>query len=154
MAKDDVFKSSFINRQVDLEVDKLFRACVKLEASDLHLKIGKAPMVRVNGTLRPMNSGPIEDEEMVRLCFPLMNERSRKFFERDGGSDFAHTVDVDGTNWRFRVNLLQQLGPVGMVARRVNSWIPDFEGLNLPPSIEHLCPSEQGVVLLAGVTGS
>jgi twitching motility protein PilT len=111
-------------------------------------------MVRVDGQLRPMDRGPIEDEEMVRLCFPLMNERNRKIFERDGGADFAHTLDVDGTIWRFRVNLLQQLGHVGMVARRVSSWIPDFEGLNLPPSIEGLCTYDQGMVLLAGVTGS
>jgi twitching motility protein PilT len=154
MAKDDAFKSSFINKNQDAEVDKLFRACVKLEASDLHLKVGKPPMVRVDGTLRPMNRGPIEDEEMVRLCFPMMNERNRKIFERDGGADFAHTVDVDGTIWRFRVNLLQQLGHVGLVARRVSSWIPDFEGLNLPPSIESLCTFDQGMILLAGVTGS
>jgi twitching motility protein PilT len=80
MAKDDAFKSSFINKNQDVEVDKLFRACVKLEASDLHLKVGKPPMVRVNGTLRPMSRGPIEDDEMVRLCFPLMNERNRKIF--------------------------------------------------------------------------
>src|SRR3989304_4287874 len=97
MAKDDAFKSSFINREKDVEIDKLFRACVKLEASDLHLKVGNPPMVRVDGTLRPMNRGAIEDEEMVRLCFPLMNERNRKIFERDGGSDFAPPLDVGGT---------------------------------------------------------
>ena len=145
---------SFVAVHQDLEIDKLFRACVKLEASDLHLKVGKPPMVRVDGSLRPMNRGPIDDEEMVRLCFPLMNERSRKIFDKDGGADFAHMLDVDGTNWRFRVNLLQQLGHIGMVARRVNSWIPNFEGLNLPASIEQLCTYDQGMVLLAGVTGS
>src|SRR5262245_18864399 len=153
-ATDEAFKSSFIHRKADLEIDKLFRACVKLKASDLHLKVDKPPMVRVDGTLRPMNREPITDEEMVRLTFPLMNERNRKIFERDGGADFAHTLDVDGTMWRFRVNLLQQLGHVGMVARRVNSWIPDFEGLNLPSSIERLCTYDQGMFLLAGVTGS
>src|SRR6188768_1259951 len=130
---------SFVAVHQELEVDKLFRACVKLEASDLHLKVGKPPMVRVSGTLRPMSRGPIDDEEMVRLCFPLMNERSRKIFDRDGGADFAHMLDVDGTNWRFRVNLLQQLGHIGMVARRVNSKVPDFEGLYLPSSIVDLC---------------
>ena len=52
------------------------------------------------------------------------------------------------------MNLLQQLGHMGMVARRVNSWIPDFEGLNLPASVEELCKFDQGMVLLAGVTGS
>jgi twitching motility protein PilT len=63
-------------------------------------------------------------------------------------------VDVDGVTWRFRVNVLQQLGHVGMVARRVNNWIPDFSGLNLPPIMEDLCKFDQGMVLLAGVTGS
>ena len=58
------------------------------------------------------------------------------------------------SSWRFRVNLLQQLGKIGMVARRVNNKIPDFEGLYLPPSIEELCHYDQGMVLLAGVTGS
>ncbi|MCI0492368.1 MAG: PilT/PilU family type 4a pilus ATPase [Planctomycetes bacterium] len=154
MAKDDAFRSSFIHRKKDLEVDKLFRACVKLNGSDLHLKVDKAPMVRVDGTLRPLNRAPIADDEMVRLCFPLMNERNRKIFERDGGADFAHTLNVDGTQRRFRVNLLQQLGHVGLVARCVSNWIPNFEGLHLPPSIETLCTYDQGMVLLAGVTGS
>ena len=154
MAKDDAFKSSFIKNKAELEIDKLFRACVKLQASDLHLKVDKPPMVRVNGTLRPMNREPITDEEMVRLCFPLMNERNRKIFEKDGGADFAHTVQVEEILWRFRVNLLQQLGHVGLVARRVNSKVPDFRGLFLPPAIEKLCHFDQGMVLLAGVTGS
>jgi len=154
MAKDDAFRSSFIHRKKDLEVDKLFRACVKLNGSDLHLKVDKAPMVRVDGTLRPLNRAPIADDEMVRLCFPLMNERNRKIFERDGGADFAHTLNVDGTQRRFRVNLLQQLGHMGLVARCVSNWIPNFEGLHLPSSIETLCTYDQGMVLLAGVTGS
>ncbi|MCO6046018.1 PilT/PilU family type 4a pilus ATPase [Aeoliella sp. ICT_H6.2] len=154
MAEHDDVKSSLMHVRPNLEVDKLFRACVKLEGSDLHLKVGKPAMVRVDGSLRPMKGEPISDEHMVQLCYPLMNERNRKIFERDGGADFAHTCEVDGTVWRFRVNLLQQLGHMGMVARRVSSWIPDFEGLNLPPSIEHLCTFDQGMVLLAGVTGS
>ncbi len=154
MAEYDDVRSSLMHKKTDIEVDKLFRACVKLEASDLHLKVGKPPMVRVDGTLRPMNRGPIIDEEMVRMCYPLMNERNRKIFERDGGADFAHTVDVDGTIWRFRVNLLQQLGHMGMVARRVNNKIFDFEGLYLPASMQNLCTYDQGMVLLAGVTGS
>jgi twitching motility protein PilT len=150
----DAVKSGLIPNRAELEVNKLFRACVKLEASDLHLKVGNAPMVRVGGTLRPMNRGPISDEEMVGLLLPLMNDRNRKIFDRDGGADFAHTLEVDGINWRFRVNLMQQLGHMGLVARRVNSFIPNFEGLNLPPSVEKLCTYDQGMVLLAGVTGS
>ncbi len=144
----------FSGKRKELEIDKLFRALVKLEGSDLHLKAGRPPFVRVNGTLRPINRGPIDDGEMVRLCFPMMSERLRNIFDETGGADFAYTVDVDGTVWRFRVNLLQQLGHVGLVARRVNAWIPNFAGLNLPPIIEDLCKFDQGMVLLAGVTGS
>src|SRR5271156_778198 len=144
----------YIAKKVELEIDKLFRAIVKLEGSDLHLKVGRAPLVRVHGTLKPMNRGPIEDEEMVRLCFPMLNERNRRIFDDTGGADFAYSLDVDGKPWRFRVNLLQQLGHVGLVARRVNQWIPDFEGLNLPPIMVDLCKYHQGMVLLAGVTGS
>lgn len=150
----EAVKSGLIPNTADLEVNKLFRACVKQEASDLHLKVGKPPMMRVGGTLRALNSPALGDEEMLHLLYPLMNDRSRKIFERDGGADFAHTVNVDGVEWRFRVNLLQQLGHMGLVARRVNNFIPDFEGLYLPPSVENLCKFDQGMVLLAGVTGS
>jgi twitching motility protein PilT len=144
----------YIAKKVDLEIDKLFRALVKLEGSDLHLKVGRAPVIRIHGTLKPMSRGPIDDEEMVRLCFPMLNERNRRIFDDTGGADFAYSLDVDGKPWRFRVNLLQQLGHVGLVARRVNQWIPNFEGLNLPPIMVDLCKYHQGMVLLAGVTGS
>ena len=144
----------YTKKREELEADKLFRALVKLEGSDLHLKVGRPPTVRVKGELRPLNRGPIDDEEMVRICFPLMNKRNRGIFDVDGGADFAHTVDVDGVVWRFRVNLLTQMGHVGMVARRVNQKIPTFEGLSLPPLMEELCKYHQGMVLLAGVTGS
>jgi twitching motility protein PilT len=144
----------FLKKRTDLEVDKYFRALVKLEGSDLHMKVGNPPIVRVNGQLRPLNRGPIDTEEMVRLLFPMMNKRTRRIFDDDGGADFAHVIDVDGTEWRFRVNMLQQMGKVGLVARRINNWIPDFEGLYLPAGIEDLCRFDQGMVLLAGVTGS
>ncbi len=133
-----------------------FSALVKLEGSDLHLKVGSAPVVRVHGTLRPLNREPIDTEEMVRLIFPMLElqERRKRIFDEDGGVDFAHTLDLEGKRWRFRVNVLQQMGQVGMVARRVNNVIPDFEHLFLPPSMAGLCEYSQGMVLLAGVTGS
>jgi len=150
---DDAAKR-FLQDREELEVDKIFRALVKLEGSDLHLKVGRSPIVRVDGTLKELNRAPVDREEMVRLLFPMMDKRQRKIFEEEGGADFAYTVDVDGTRWRFRVNMLQQLGNIGLVARRVNNWIPDFEGLHLPPIMESLCKFDQGMVLLAGVTGS
>ena len=162
MAKDSTKKSGivdsdaerFLERREELEVDKIFRALVTLEGSDLHLKVGRPPIVRVNGTLRDLTRPLIDREEMVRLLFPMMDKRQRKIFEADGGVDFAYTVDVDGVMWRFRVNMFQQLGNIGLVARRVENFIPDFAGLHLPPVIESLCKFDQGMILLAGVTGS
>ena len=150
----DMVMQRFLQKKEELEVDKIFRALVKLEGSDLHLKVGRPPIVRVNGSLRELNRGPIEREEMVRLLFPMMDKKNQKIFEDEGGADFAYTVDVDGESWRFRVNMLTQLGNIGLVARRISNWIPDFRGLHLPPVMESLCHFDQGMVLLAGVTGS
>jgi twitching motility protein PilT len=136
------------------EVDRLFEALVKLSGSDLHLKADQPPIIRVKGTLQPLKHPKIEDARMRQLCMPIMSERQRRIFEEEGGVDFAHTCVVDGVRWRFRVNLLTQQGAMGMVARRVNNTIPDFKGLFLPESIEKMCVLDQGMVLLAGVTGS
>jgi twitching motility protein PilT len=136
------------------EVDRLFEALVKLSGSDLHLKADQPPIIRVKGSLQPLKHPKIDDARMRQLCMPIMSERQRRIFEEEGGVDFAHTCVVDGVKWRFRVNLLTQQGAMGMVARRVNNTIPDFKGLFLPESIERLCVLDQGMVLLAGVTGS
>ncbi len=144
----------FLKKDVEYEVDKIFRALVKLEGSDLHMKVGRPPIVRVHGTLKNLNRGPIDAEEMLRLLWPLLDERNARIFKENGGADFAHVVDVDGESWRFRVNMVTQLGNVGLVARRINNWIPNFEGLNIPPVMESLCKFDQGMILLAGVTGS
>jgi len=147
-------RKRFLGQREEFEIDKLFRAVVKLEGSDLHLKVGSPPFIRVAGAMRPLNRGPIDDEEMVRLVFAMFNERIQRIFDEDGGVDFAHSLEVDGKTWRYRVNVLQQMGHVGLVARRVNNWIPDFKSLHLPESLENLCRYSQGMILLAGVTGS
>jgi twitching motility protein PilT len=149
----DISERIKIEKQ-ELEIDKIFRAAVKLGGSDLHLKVDKPPYVRVDGVLRPLKRDPIGDEEMQELCFAMLTERNRRIFNEDGGADFAHTLELDGVTWRFRVNLLMQMGHVGLVARRVNNVIPDFKGLHLPPQIEELCKFHQGLILVAGVTGS
>jgi twitching motility protein PilT len=139
---------------VDLEVNKFFRALVKLEGSDLHMKVGKPPCVRVRNELKPLNHPALERREMAEYLVPMMSERNRRIFDDEGGADFSYTCEVDGIKWRFRVNLLQQNGCLGLVARRINNKIPDFKGLFLPESIESLCNFDQGMILLAGVTGS
>ena len=138
----------------ELEVDKIFRQLIKHEGSDLHMQVGKAPILRVKGTLRELQMEPIDREHMQQLFGPMMDARSRKIFDENGGTDFAHVVEYEGESWRFRVNLFIQLGNWGMVARKVERWIPDFKGLYLPPAMEELCKFDQGMILLAGVTGS
>ena len=154
LSADEDLAQSFLGTREELEVDKYFRALVKLEGSDLHMKVGQPPIVRVDGTLKQLNRGPVDRQEMVDLLFPMLTDRTRVIFKDEGGCDFAYTVDVDGTDWRFRVNMLQQLGSLGLVARRVNNFIPTFEKLYLPDGLERLCQFDQGMVLLAGVTGS
>ncbi|QDU79252.1 Twitching mobility protein [Polystyrenella longa] len=139
----------------NLEVDKIFRLLIKFGGSDLHMQVGKPPVLRIKGTLRELDMPAIDTKEkMEQLFFPMMDERNRRIFHEEGGADFAHIVEYEGETWRFRVNLFIQLGNPGMVSRKVERFIPNFEGLNLPPVMESLCKFDQGMVLLAGVTGS
>ena len=146
----------FAHHHGELDIDKLFRALVKFEGSDLHLKVGSPPVVRVGGALRPLNRGPVDDEEMAKLVLPLFSHDAHrlKIFEDNGGCDFAYSLQIDDKRWRFRVNVLQQMGSLGLVARRVNNWIPNFKSLYLPDGLERLCQFSQGMILLAGITGS
>jgi twitching motility protein PilT len=138
----------------DVEVNKIFRQLVKFGGSDLHMQVDKPPILRVKGTLRELQMDPISKDRMLELFYPMMDDRNRKIFEEEGGADFSHVVEYEGEPWRFRVNLFRQLDKPGMVSRKVERFIPDFEGLYLPPVMESLCKFDQGMVLLAGVTGS
>lgn len=134
------------------EVNKLFRMVMKHEGSDLHLKASLPPMMRLKGVIRAMASPPLSQEDLERLLFPILSERSKQLLEDTGGADFAHVIGHD--ECRFRVNLFRQRGRLSLVARRVSTKVPTFEGLGLPPSIEKLCHFDQGMIILAGVTGS
>ena len=91
-------RESLLQDKGELEVDKIFRALVKLEGSDLHMKVGQPPMVRTRGELKALNRPPIDSEEMVRLLLPMMDERNLLIFEEEGGADFSHTIHMDGVN--------------------------------------------------------
>src|SRR5258708_4607494 len=134
------------------EVDKLFRMVMKHEGSDLHLKVGLPPMMRLKGIIRHMEMRPLSQDDMERLVYPIMSERLRNMLEETGVADFAHVVGND--ECRFRVNFFKQRGRLSLVARRVNNNVPTFAKLGLPPSIEKLCHYDQGMIILAGVTGS
>ncbi len=137
-----------------IEIDKIFKLAIKHGASDIHLQVGRPPVFRIKGTLRELQMDPITEDAMVSLTFPMMDQRNLDIFHRDGGADYAKVVAHEGNDWRFRVNLFTQLGKVGMVARKIEQFIPPFEKLHLPPKMEDLCKYDMGMVLLAGVTGS
>ena len=137
------------------EANKLFRMVMKFKGSDLHLKVGMAPAMRLAGVLRQMQLPPLSSNEMERLMFPLLSGRQKTILEETGGIDFAHIVfEPNGDETRFRVNLFRQRGRLSLVARRVNTSIPDFEGLGLPPVMGEIASHDQGIIILAGVTGS
>lgn len=145
---------STFNPRKELEIDKIFRLAIKHNCSDIHLQVDRPPIFRIRGGLRPLDMPPITESQMIELTFPMMDQRNLDIFHRDGGADFSKVVAVADDPWRFRVNLLTQLGKVGMVARKIERSIPPFEKLFLPECMVDHCKYDQGMVLLAGVTGS
>ena len=116
------------------EANKLFRMVMRFKGSDLHLKVNIPPAMRLAGVLRLMQLPPLTSSDMERLMFPLLSARQRTILEDTGGIDFAHIIfEPNGDETRFRVNLFRQRGRLSLVARRVNTSIPNFEGLGLPP---------------------
>jgi twitching motility protein PilT len=134
------------------EVNKLFRLIMKMQASDIHLKVGQPPMMRLKGDIRRMDMRALSQEDMERLLLPGLQPKHRKILEEEGGVDFSYVVGAD--EGRFRVSLFKQRGRLSLVARRVSNNIPSFEALGLPEAIEGLCNYPEGLVILAGVTGS
>src|SRR5262245_34885151 len=130
----------------------IFRMIMKHVASDLHLKVGQPPMMRLRGDIRRMEMRPLTQEDMERLLLPCLNPRQRKILDEEGGVDFSYVIGQD--ECRFRVSLFKQRGRLSLVSRRVNTVIPNFKALGLPDSIEKLCNFAEGLVILAGVTGS
>src|SRR5437763_4054921 len=83
------------------EANKLFRMVMKLQAADLHLKVGQPPMGRLRGDIRRTEAKPMAQEDMERLLLPLLGARQRRILEEEGGVDFSHVVGND--ECRFRV---------------------------------------------------
>jgi len=140
------------------EANKLFRMCIKHQGSDLHLKVGLPPAMRLAGQLRQMQLPPLSSADMERLMFPLLTPKQKHVLEEEGGVDFAHILrdveDGETVETRFRVNLFKARGSLALVARRVNNKIPNFEQLGLPPILAEITKEDTGIIILAGVTGS
>ncbi|HEV2422625.1 MAG TPA: type IV pilus twitching motility protein PilT [Candidatus Acidoferrales bacterium] len=133
-------------------VDDLLRKAVENKASDLHLKVGNHPYLRVDGVLQPIADVPrITPEEMLSMAFSMMTNRQKQKFKETAELDMAYGVAGLG---RFRVNVFQQRGNVGMVLRVIPTKIRTIEELNLPAVIEKICEEQRGLVLVTGTTGS
>ena len=135
-----------------LELDELLHEAVRREASDVHIKVGSPPYVRVDGILEPLRDLPdVSPADTERVAFAIMPKARADEFLDSQEADFAYTVNGLG---RFRVNVFRQRGSVGMVLRRVLPGIPSFESLGLPPVVRRLAEEPRGLVLVTGPTGS
>jgi len=134
-----------------VDVTELLRHAVEVGASDLHLKAGNVPFVRVDGELQPAPYPALSADDTVGAAVALMPEHKRREFETTSEADFGHTIAGVG---RFRVNVFRQRGVVGLAIRRVRSEAPTFAELLLPPVLEDLANSARGLVLVTGPTGT
>ena len=135
-----------------MQIDDLLRIAVERKASDLHLKVGNYPHVRVDGELVPLTDQPrVTGEEMLNMAFSMMSNRQKQKFKECAEIDLAYGVAGLG---RFRVNVFQQRGNVGIVLRVIPTKITPLEELFLPAHLERICEEARGLVLVTGVTGS
>ena len=130
---------------------KFLQACIKFEGSDLIIKSGYAPKIRLRGALKSLDTEIVEFEEFVSIAKQILTEEQWADLHKFGSVDFAY--DYDKGN-RFRVNLFQSRGKLSIAARLVTSKIRKFEDLYLPAVMSEIAMQPQGIVLLAGVTGS
>jgi twitching motility protein PilT len=135
-----------------MNIDDLLREAVRLNASDVHLKTGSFPRLRVNGDLVIFNRFPrVTADEMQAITASLMNERQRERFHEMAEIDLAYSVEGLG---RFRVNVFHEMGFVGMVLRIIPVAIRTVEELGLPPVVSRFCDERRGLLLVTGATGS
>jgi twitching motility protein PilT len=135
-----------------LSIDDLLRRAVENKASDLHLKVGNHPYLRVDGLLTPLTDVPrITPEEMLSMAFSMMTNRQKQKFKETAELDMAYGVAGLG---RFRVNVFQQRGNVGMVLRVIPTKIRTIEELELPRVLSQICEEQRGLILTTGTTGS
>jgi twitching motility protein PilT len=135
-----------------LHLDDLLHMLVESHASDLHLRVGEPPVMRVDGKLmRVPNMDILTDRDMYDLLFPAMNDERRLRFEQEMELDMAYAVPGLA---RFRVNIFRQQGHVGAVMRVIPYIIRSLDELGLPPVVADLCMLPRGLILVTGPTGS
>jgi twitching motility protein PilT len=132
-------------------ITELLRKVAEAGASDLHLKVGSPPMVRVDGVLTSLDVPPCSPEDTKDYAASLMSEKQLRRFSETNEIDFAYSAPSVG---RYRVNVYRQRGAISIAMRHVLTDVPDFEELNLPPVVQKLAMEPRGLVLVTGTTGS
>jgi twitching motility protein PilT len=129
----------------------ILQEMVKQNASDLHLKVGRPPTLRVQGELSPLQHPAMRPEDLKSLAEQVMSPRQVKEFAENKEADFA--IGVPGIG-RFRVNVYQQRGTIAYALRSIPYQTSTVEELNLPTVVEQIAMRPRGLVLVTGITGS
>ena len=135
-----------------MHINDLLKIAVERKASDLHVKVGAHPIIRVDGDLIPLvDMKRLMQEDTIAMAFSIMSSRQKEKFKNNFEIDIAYSVPGLG---RFRCNIFQQRGTVGLVCRVIPARILTVKDLLLPPVIEKICEETRGLILVTGTTGS
>src|SRR5512145_3141767 len=135
-----------------MDLNEILRVAVEAKASDIHLKAGLPPVFRRDSQLVPYREvGRLTPELLARLAAEIMTAPQREVFERNREIDMGYGVAGLG---RFRLNIFQQRGSVGMVFRVIPTDVKNCEQLFLPKVINTMADEERGLILVTGTTGS
>jgi len=135
-----------------MDSDRLFRTMVQQEASDLFLKVGSRPFLRIDGKLSPCSAERLSRADLLQFAYDLMGPERQQVFQKERELNFAFERDTIG---RFRANVLWQRGNLALVIRRIHERVPTFEALHLPAvTLTRLAEERRGLVLISGPTGS
>lgn len=135
-----------------MHINDILKAATERKASDVHLKVGSHPIIRVDGVLIPLvEFKRLMQEDTIAMAFSMMSTQQKEKFKQFLEIDIAYSVPGLG---RFRCNIFQQRGSVGLVLRLIPARILNIRELLLPPVLEKICDEERGLVLVTGTTGS
>jgi twitching motility protein PilU len=132
-------------------VTPLFKLMADKQASDMFFTSGAPIQIKINGTVMPINSQPLDPEQVKKICYELMTEPQIKEFETKHEMNFAQS---GGDLGNFRINIFHQKNTVAMVIRFVKPDVPAFESLGLPDVLKEVIMEKLGLILIVGSTGS
>ncbi len=134
-----------------VHIDRLLETCIRVGASDIHLHVGRPPVLRLHGGLRSLETKTLEPDDTVALMKSVTPERNQQELQEEGGTDFGFAF---GDKGRFRVSVFRQRGNISMVLRLIPNKLLSFNEIGLPTQVRTLCRRPRGMFLVTGPTGS